>query len=186
MRDRQSCERRAYRLAALLTGSPVAAVGVMEAAIEAQPDLQRLDGAHLDRLTVLRSREVEASAMVDDAVPRAVAEALASLPSQHREAWVFVNVYRLPQRQTARAMDCSVTATQRHLALAEEAMAKRLGDGARDAHASLLRYSMALEVPEFYRAGRRRRRRLRRLMVAVVAAAILVAMMEVVRWLSSG
>ena len=56
--ERPSCERRVYRLATLLTGDPVAATRVIESVVSAQPDLRRLDNAHLDRLTILRSREI--------------------------------------------------------------------------------------------------------------------------------
>ena len=55
MLDREACERRVYRLAALLTGNPVAATRVIRAVVGAQPDLRALDDAHMDRLTVLRS-----------------------------------------------------------------------------------------------------------------------------------
>jgi hypothetical protein len=58
MADRESCERRVYRLATLLTGNPKLATGVITAVVDAQPDLRRLDSAHMDRLTVLRSREI--------------------------------------------------------------------------------------------------------------------------------
>src|SRR5262245_27370010 len=43
MLDRESCERRVYRLATLLTGDPRAATAVIIRVVDAQPDLRRLD-----------------------------------------------------------------------------------------------------------------------------------------------
>ncbi|MCH8165922.1 MAG: hypothetical protein IH889_09975 [Planctomycetes bacterium] len=183
MLNREACERRVYRLATLLIGDPVTATRVIEAVVDAQPDLRRLDSAHLDRLTVLRSREIGRATIVDAAVPPAVASALASLPSQQREAWVFIHVYRVPQRETARAMDCSVTATTRHLQMAEAAMAAPAGDLPRMAAEALLNYSMSLEVPTFWRAQRRRRQTMRRLRLAIVVGLVLAAMILALMWL---
>ncbi len=183
MLNREACERRVYRLATLLIGDPVTATRVIEAVVDAQPDLRRLDSAHLDRLTVLRSREIGRATIVDAAVPPAVASALASLPSQQREAWVFIHVYRVPQRETARAMDCSVTANTRHLQMAEAAMAATAGDPAKRASEALLKYSMSLEVPAFWRAQRRRRQTMRRLRLAIVVGLVLAAMILALTWL---
>lgn len=183
MLNRQACERRVYRLATLLIGDPVTATRVIEAVVDAQPDLRRLDSAHLDRLTVLRSRETGRATIVDAAVPPAVASALASLPIQQREAWVFTHVYRVPQRETARAMDCSVTATTRHLQMAEPAMAAPASDPPKMAANALLKYSMSLEVPAFWRAQRRRRQTMRRLRLAIVVGLVLAAMILALTWL---
>src|SRR4030095_11058661 len=125
MLDREACERRVYRLATLLTGNPIAATKVIAQVVDAQPDLRNLDSAHMDRLTVLRSREVKPAMLVHELAPPEMAEALANLTPQQREAWVFARVYHVPEREVARAMDCSVTATQRHLELAETALAAR-------------------------------------------------------------
>src|SRR5688572_23257240 len=103
---REACERRVYRLATLLTGNPVAAAGVIAQVMDAQPDLRQLDGPHMDRLTVLRSREIPSAMLVDDAVPVALAQALAGLTPQQREAWILCQVYRTPIREAAKAMDC--------------------------------------------------------------------------------
>ena len=109
MLNRHACERRVYRFASLLTGNPHAAIGVIESVIDAQPDLRRPDSAHLDRLTVLRSREIRPGRIDDAALGPAVAAALSALSAQQREAWVLRHVYRSPFRETARAMDCSIT-----------------------------------------------------------------------------
>ncbi len=178
MLDREACERRVYRLATLLSGDPTAAAGVIESVVGAQPDLTRLDGAHMDRLTVLRSREVKPAMLVSPVVDTQITGALCELSAQQREAWVFRHVYRLEPREAARAMDCSVTATDRHLHSAEAAMRKQLGAKTTEAAELLLHYSMALDVPEFHRARQRRRRRiklaLRWIAIVGVLAAIIV------------
>ena len=183
MLNREACERRVYRLATLLTGNPVAATRVIESVVDAQPDLRRLDNTHMDRLTVLRSRELTPGRLVVETVPPAAAEALALLTSQQREAWVFTHVYRIEMRDAARAMDCSVTATRRHLQVAEDAVAERLGTAVEQAAEALLSYSMALDVPAFYRAARRRRRRRRLLIKIGAAGAALLAIIAGLFWL---
>lgn len=184
MLDREACERRVYRLATLLTGNPVAATRVIASVLDAQPDLRRLDDTHMDRLTVLRSRELKPGRLAVASVPGAAAEALASLTAQQREAWVFEHVYRLPRRDVAKAMDCSVTATDRHLHLAEAAVAQRLGDAVQGAVEAMLSYSMTLDVPAFYRAARNRRRQRRLLMMVGAAIAGLLAIIAGLIWMS--
>ncbi|MHC4100146.1 MAG: hypothetical protein ACYSW1_04580, partial [Planctomycetota bacterium] len=179
--NRTACERRVYRLATLLTGDPVAATRVIEAVVDAQPDVRRLDSAHLDRLTVLRSREIEPAQITDPAVPPAAARALARLPGQAREAWVLTHAYRLELRETSRAMDCSTTATKRHLERAEQILAAALGDAVEIARQRLGAYSMSLSIPAFYRARRRRRQQARRLLVAVALAAIIALILWAAR-----
>ena len=110
-----ACERRVYRLATLLTGDPDAATGIMQAVLRAQPDLRAIESARLDRLTVLRCREVPSQPLHAEALRGEAARALASLAAQPREVWLLVRAYGLPLREAARAMDCSVTATTRHL-----------------------------------------------------------------------
>jgi len=160
MPDPAACERRVYRLATLLTGNPNAATKVIAQVVGAQPDLRRLDSAHLDRLTVLRSREIKPGRIVADGVRPEIAAALAVLAPQQREAWVFQHVYRMDVRDAARAMDCSHVAAERHLAAADDAVMKAVG-GSHGAGAMLLKYTMSLDVPEFYRAAARRRRQWR-------------------------
>jgi hypothetical protein len=186
MLDRAACERRVYRLATLLSGAPGAAVRVIEAVIDAQPDLRRLDSAHMDRLTVLRSREIAAATLVDERIPPAAAEALAALTAQQREAWVLARVYRLQRREVARAMDCSINAIALHLEQAEAAMHAALGGEIGPAAEALLGYSMGLDVPAFYRARRRRRRRLRFVgrLLLVLLVAVLLGMLA--WWIATG
>jgi hypothetical protein len=179
--SRAACELRVYRLATLLTGDPVKATRVIEAVVAAQPDVRRLDSAHLDRLTVLRSREIEPAEIADPAVPPAAAGALARLPGQAREAWVLTHTYQLGLRDTSRAMDCSTTATRQHLEHAEQSLAAALGDAVEIARKRLGAYSMSLSIPAFYRARRRRRAQARRVLVALALAAIIALVMWAAR-----
>ncbi len=173
MLDRDACERRVYRLATLLTGDPQAAARVIEAVVGAQPDLRRPDSARLDRLTVLRSREIAPAALGGGVVPPPLAAAIGGLDPQSREAWVLARVYETPLRETARAMDCSVTATRRHLERAEAAIIGRLGEDAETAPGIVLGYSMSLDVPAFYREALQRRLR-RHLLVRTLAVVLVV------------
>jgi hypothetical protein len=178
--DRKACERRVYRLAVLLTGHRATALRVMEAAVGAQPDLRRPDSARLDRLTILRCRETEPGVIVDPDVPPRLAQALGGLPVQLREAWVLHRFYQLPIRETSRAMDCSTTATTRHLEQADDALTAALGDKLAEATEMLLSWSMSLDVPAFYRARQRRREQFRRIAIAVA----LLALVAVILWLA--
>ena len=178
MLDREACERRVYRLATLLTGNPLAATRVIAQVVGAQPDLRGLDSAHMDRLTVLRSREIKSAVLASDLVPLDVAEAMAGLSPQQREAWVFSRVYQMDAREMARAMDCSFTATQRHIEQADHYMGDRLRDKASAAADSVRMYSISLDVPRFYRLDRTRRKRMKaalKWMMIAVAAILLAA-----------
>ena len=57
-----NAERRAWRLALLLTGSPGAAERVILRVLDAQPDLEAVEPSRRDRLVILRAREETASA----------------------------------------------------------------------------------------------------------------------------
>ena len=178
MLDREACERRVYRLATLLTGNPNAATRVITRVVDAQPDLRAIDGAHMDRLAILHSREIRPAVLVSDLVPHPVARALADLTLQQREAWVLARVYRTPEREMSRAMDCSLTATRRHLDLAAAAMESSIDEDADHIADTILNYSQSLDVPQFYRIQRRRRRRLKlavRIAAVVLAAAAIIA-----------
>jgi len=189
MRDREACERRVYRLAALLSGNLNAAAEVIKAVLDAQPNLQELDSARMDRLTVLRSREIAPGSIVSDHVPMKLADALAKMPTQQREAWVFVRIYKIPMREAARAMDCSVTAMTQHMSLANEAMATALGDEGEDAAdraAAIFRtWSMSIDVPEFVRREEARRRRVRLLLLAIGAVLLVAAVVGIIALVQS-
>lgn len=191
MLDREACERRVYRLATLLTGDPNAAARVIRQVVDAQPDLRELDDAHMDRLTALCCRELRGrarrrgSARSIDAGTEAGAAiiALDRLRPQLREAWVLHHVYRMNEREIARATDCSVTATGRHLQQADQVMVTALGDAVAVAGDRVLAYALGLDVPELYRIRRARRERLRRwLLWGAIAAAVLSGLATVVWW----
>ena len=182
MLDRESCERRVYRLATLLTGNPNAAVRVIQSVVDAQPDLRKLDDSHMDRLAVLRSREIKSGAIVNKLVPLKLAQALASLAPQQREAWVFMHVYKIPLRDMSKAMDCSTTATERHIEQAAANLTEKLGTESNEAGKILLSYSMTLNVPEFYRANQRRKRRMKWFYRVTAAVFILAAIIAGLSW----
>jgi hypothetical protein len=176
MPDRESCERRVYRLATLLTGNPKLATGVITAVVDAQPDLRQLDSAHMDRLTVLRSREIKPAVLRVPLVPSELAEALAALPAQQREAWILGRVYQLPERELARAMDCSLIATKRHLDQADATMERWLGSTkVAKGRRLLLRYTMTLDVPPFFRAQQKRKRIVRYVIFGLIGLIIIAA-----------
>ena len=182
MLDRESCERRVYRLATLLTGNPNAAVKVIKSVVNAQPDLRKLDDSHMDRLTVLRSREIKPRAIINPLVPLRLAQALASLAPQQREAWVFLHVYKIPLRDVSKAMDCSTTATERHIHQATNELTEKLSTVSDEAGQILLSYSMTLEVPEFYRASQRRKYRMKWFYRVAAAVFILAAIIAGFLW----
>lgn len=185
--NRAACERRVYRLATLLTGDPAGAERVLAAVERSQPDLRAPDSARLDRLTVLRSREAASGPLSDAALPLDAARAVASLAAQPREAWLLVRAYGLPLRETARAMDCSVTATTRHIELADDRMASKLGGrGVADTIEAVRAYSKSLELPEHYVAQRRRRRRNRSLLVLIGLVLLVLLLMALIDWASPG
>lgn len=170
--DRKACQRRVYRLATLLTGNPTSATRVISAVVDAQPNLESVDSAHLDRLTVLRSREIRAGTIADERLPHEDARILAELDQQPREAWIFSRVYRMPPREGARAMDCSVRAFQIHLDSADRAVAARTNDAERLAQ-QIRTYQVQLDVPAFHQHRLSRRRRFRLVGRLIIAAVIL-------------
>ncbi len=185
--NRAACERRAYRLATLLTGDPSKALGVLEAVERSQPDLRAIADARLDRLTILRSREVTAGPLPAEALGADAAGAIAGLAVQPREAWLLIRTYGLPLRETARAMDCSVTATKRHIELADRQMASILdGHGVAGAIEALRAYSKSLRLPEHRAVHRERRRRNRRVLTLIGMVLVVALLMAVVDWLSPG
>lgn len=181
-----ACERRVYRLATLLTGDPDAATGVMEAVLRAQPDLRAMQSARLDRLTVLRCREVRSQPLHAEALRGEAARAIASLAAQAREVWLLVRAYGLPLREAARAMDCSVTATTRHLQRADETMAGVLGGGVGGSIEALRAHSKSLQVPAAYLARQDRRRRHRRVLTMVMLLLLALALLAIADVLSPG
>jgi len=181
-----------YRLAALLSGNPLAAGEVIHAVLDAQPNLDAMESARMDRLTVLRSREIEPGRIVDDRIPAGLAEAIAHLSPQQREAWVLVRIYHVPMREAARAMDCSVTALTQHMKLSQDAMETALGlagSMTQDDAAELLRaWSLALDVPQFIVQAEHRRKRTRialGIVIVILAVGAIVGALAVIRALET-
>lgn len=186
MIDRDACERRAYRLAVLLTGDPRTARKVLREILAAQSDLRLLDSSRLDRLTVLRCREVRSRPIEFANIPRSARRALARLPAQQREAYVLRHVYQADPRAASRAMDCSLAAANRHLELAERTLLDSLGGEWRAAAQSLLQYSLQIDAPKLPRR-RFQIKRHGRLLVSIVLillvfAAIAVIVLRVRLW----
>ncbi len=167
----------------MLTGNPIAATRVISQVVDAQPELSSLDSAHMDRLTVLRSREIRPASLVNPAIPQRIADAVAALTSQQREAWVLGRVYRTPLRELSRAMDCSSTAAERHLLQAEVNLRNATGLDSGQSAAHFLKASLAIDVPEFHRRSRLRKRFIRRTLVwSIIAIVAVLLAVVVIRW----
>lgn len=182
MLDREACERRVYRLAALLTGRRDSAVRVIEQVVGVRPDLQTLDSEHMDRLTVLRSREQATGTLDLSEFDGAIAKALAELPTQQREAWIFISVYQLDDRTAAKAMDCSFRAARQHHDSAVDELRKRLGEGLNDGAKRVREAMTKVDVPEFFRARQRRRQRTKRTLVALAIIAGVLIIIAGLAW----
>jgi sigma-70-like protein len=187
---REAYERRVWRLAWLLTGGREdLCARLVAGCLDAQPDLGRLDPAHVDRLVVLAARRrARGGPAVSEGAPpaRRLLAAVAGLPPQLREAWVFTRIDGLGPMETARAMDCSKTAATRHLERADAELAERLGTElgsmleALRAEADLAAPGAALAA---FRAERRRRRRVRRSLLVFGGLALgLSAVMAWAAW----
>jgi DNA-directed RNA polymerase specialized sigma24 family protein len=144
---RRAAEAHAWRLALLLTGAEDLAAEVAIQVRRAQPRLEALESRRLNRLVVMRSREVvqsaarrrasrassatapDAAAQAEQADPaaRPILRALAAMEEQPREAWIFARLDALGDIEVARSMDCSKTATARFLTEADAAIVRDLG-----------------------------------------------------------
>ncbi len=197
--QRRGIERRVHRLATLLTGDPGRAAAVVDAVLDAQPDPRRLDSARLDRLTILRCRELarsngvgEGATLVAEGVPTRLTEALGRMPAQQREAWVLTRVYRLPERESARAMDCSVTALRRHVERADGRVATAFGApkeapaGVESALEALRRWTSHQELPDDWIRRRRGREQRSRIGLLVAIAAGILALLWIIDRISPG
>ncbi len=191
-RDLKPIERRIWRLAFLLTGDPDAAADLIARVLHSRPDPTALDAARLDRLIVLRSREIApgASRSVPGA-PEDAARALhaaLSMPPQPLEAWVLTRVDLLDELHVSRAMDCSRTAAGNHLASADARMKTLLADRL-DAGVSALRaYADSLNpaplIAQARARARARRKRRAAVTLGVGAIALLAAAWVVLTFLA--
>jgi hypothetical protein len=184
MPDPAACIRRIYRLSALLTLDVPTARKVLHRILHTAQRIDRIDSAHLDRLTILGCREAGTAHPATLAIASEGLDRLAALPRQPREAWVLSRVYRVPLREMARSMDCSTTATMRHLEQADHQMAD-LAD--REGFvAELLRFTMALDAPAVEIKRRQRRLRWRRmrpwLALLIILGVLLAAFVSARTW----
>lgn len=175
----EALERRAWRLAYLLTGNGAAASRVLGRVAAASAHVPRNDPARLDRLVIVHVRELaKRRRPALEPAPSGSAEAgvsgamraLLGLPEQPREAWVLSRLDGLDGIRMSRAMDCSRTAAERHLAAADEGMRARLGEGVDAAVGALRAFADALDpgpAVEVHRSRERRKRRVRTAMIAL-------------------
>lgn len=186
-------ERRVWRLALLLTGTPDGAARTLDGVARAARDLSTIDAVHLDRLIVLHAREVVSrppkaklqDAPEDQPAPSpAAAETLGVLTEmkpQAREAWVLSRVDDLDPIHVARAMDASRTASTNFLHAAEAHLEERLeGSPAID---DLRTWIESFDPDPWLLIHRRRakhRRRRKWIVVAAVAGAIAIVGLIVV------
>lgn len=168
---RTAAQTRAWRLALLLTGADDLAAEVAIQVRRAQPKLESLDPRRLDRLTVIRSREVvqaarrrRSSRAATSAAPDAVLDApgearlllaaLAAIEEQPREAWIFARLDNLDAVEVARSMDCSKTATARYLTEADTAIARAFRAAEAGEAGALAPHSAASDLPSHIHAVR--------------------------------
>lgn len=169
-----SKERRIFRLGTLLTGDAGEGLRILETVVGERGEVASLDPAHLDRLTILRSREMKSAVLLDALVPHDAALGLARMDVQQREAWILAHVDGMDDRDMARAMDCSRTATRRHLERAVEAWAAT-GIDPGVASVRLRAFAERLELPNAYLERRERRRRRRiALRIAIIASTLAI------------
>lgn len=175
-------------MAYLLTGSPAAAADVL-ARIERQAlaALPADDPARLDRLVIMHTREavkasrrrggqVHARPASHDDAGRCMLAVLA-LPHQPREAWVLARLDELDELRVSRAMDCSRTAAQMHLAAADERMKAAMGDRIDAAIVALRERVDALDPGPAVAAHRQLMRRRARQRAAVVIGVVLAVVL---------
>ena len=181
MDRREAYERRVWRLAFLLTGGHEAACArIVAAVLDAQPDVRRLDPARLDRLVVLsaRRRRVAPPSPPPDAPPgQTLLAAAGRMPRQMLEAFLLIRIDGLDLMPAAKAMDCSKTATQRHLDRANEAMAEAFGDRLPEMIDALRAAADNLAPGPALRAHRERLRRRKRLRLALLVLGISAAVL---------
>lgn len=109
---------RAWRLALLLTGDPEAAEMILLRVLVRD----RVRPTKVRQGLVMASRTVER-----EQVPMSAWSSLLRLPGQAREAWVLRRVAGLGAVETARAMDCSRSASERFLERGESLLGESLG-----------------------------------------------------------
>lgn len=187
---RLAYQRRAWRLAVMLSDSPAQARDLFEHLMRELPDIERLDPVRLDRMVIMRAREyqppledqaahpgAELGQPPADAATHALLLAR-TLPRQAMESWLLRHVDQMDDREIAKAMDCSMTALLRHLDVAEAHMREHLAGHFDHGTAALRDRTNQLDpMPEIERfeAARRRRQLIRRAGLLILLAILVAA-----------
>jgi hypothetical protein len=187
-------EERIVRLALFLTADEHASVRMIREVLGGRSSRTwgRLDPRHVDRLVVLRSREVrerragEAADHRPDVFLPSGAQALVArlhrLPGQAMEAWYFHHVEGFGLRDVSRVMDCSTTAISRHLNHAERTLREEgpidLASWAEEIRAALTAYEPREVITWVH--DQRTKRRFRRFVRWVVVCSLVGLLVVVV------
>ncbi len=179
----QLAERRAWRLAFLLTQDADTSVRLVMDLVKTHPGLASMPPAMRDRMLIQHLRELGGLSAGGAGAPT-----LASMPAQAREAFVLARVDRVDDLWMAQAMDCSKTAARVHLQAAEE-MFRRAGASPDEEAAALERAASALspdrigETIAQEREQRRRRARRRVIVACAIGAVVLsVGLLVALSW----
>lgn len=114
-----------------------------------------------------------------------VLAALQQIPEQAREAWILRVLDAVDPIEASRSMDCSRTAMQRHLEVAEQSIAATIGSRAAAAVAALRAEADALDPEPFFLDIARRRRIHQHVRIAVLlAAGVLMVGVAVFVWIA--
>ncbi len=183
----QAYQRRAWRLATLLTGTRERADSLYKHVMNDRRTLKRVEPERLDRLIIQRAREWAAKPSRAPGGDRPAEDpvsagrlALRELPHQAMEAWLLRRVEQLDPTTAARAMDCSKTAMAMHLEKADAHMHERFGDETPRVAGALRDAADALEPVPRIEPWRERGRR--RWFAMVVIAGIIIAIIVAVLW----
>lgn len=184
---RRALEARVWRLAFLLSADPAAADRLAEAILRTERDLRRVPPERLDRLIILRARELGAARsreaplsggppIMSDFAARAH-RAVLNLAPQPREAWVLARIDSLGEIATARAMDCSRTAAARFLSQADDHLRSELGAGFEQAVGELRAAADALDPAPRVFAVRQALSRRRAMKLAIIGIALAILLL---------
>jgi hypothetical protein len=184
--QREAFERRVWRLALLLTGDADGASRTLNGVARSARDLSKIDGVHLDRLTVLHSREVSSvrrrgageEAPVPEGAPARTLEVLMQMKPQAREAWVLTRIDGLDEIHVARAMDASKTASGNFFGAADALIGEKLGEEAEEGIEGLRVWAESFDPDPWLILHRERVKRWRR--IKLVGALVLVGLVVLV------
>jgi len=174
-----------YRIALLLTGDARAARWIVGWLVERYSSklVEEALEAWFRHHTVLRARELKSIgkdgifAPTGDIQRDAFARAVATLPHQHREAWLLATIEGWPMRLVGASMDLSQTAAMNHLNAAKKQLGSLVGDSG-DLEAKMIEVHRATTMPSGLidkavarRVRRRAFRRLKQILILLLAIA---------------